>query len=164
MKVPFFKQLFYALDNHAQSVADRLNNHFNRMSTGAKKGCVIAFGTLCAFLCVCTSTGLLKLSSTSITNDNITMPKSIQEEMKDGNSEKLIPLGKMKGEHKGEFESFYVAIDKDARVFINRDIRYDSTAYSKSRDWKEITMAELKDYNKSLHFKTFSTKGKNISP
>lgn len=78
-------------------------------------------------------------------------------------SNELIPLGKMKGEIDGEFDSFYVAIDKDARVFINRNISYSESAYDKNEAWKEISMDDLKGYERDLHFIPVS-KSKGLKP
>lgn len=77
-------------------------------------------------------------------------------------NESLIPLGKMKGEIDGEFDSFYVAVDKDARIFINRNMNYGDSAYKKSENWNEITIDILKDYERSLHFIPLSQKSKGL--
>lgn len=78
--------------------------------------------------------------------------------------EDLIPLGKMKGEVNGQFDSFYVAIDKNARIFINRDIDYGPNAYVQSKKWKEITRAKLAEYERDLTFRPINQKSKSLKP
>ena len=78
--------------------------------------------------------------------------------------EQLILLGKMKGEVNDEFDSFYVAIDKSARIFINRDIDYAPNAYTKSKKWKEITRTKLGEYERDLTFRPINQKPKSLKP
>ena len=70
----------------------------------------------------------------------------------------------MKGEVNGEFDSFYVAIDKSARIFINRDIDYAPNAYTKSKKWKEITRTKLGEYERDLTFRPINQKPKSLKP
>ena len=74
---------------------------------------------------------------------------------------KLIPLGKMKGEYNGEYDSFYVALDANASIFINRNLEYSDSAYFKSNRWEKITRNQLKEYANQLCFIPFDTNGKD---
>lgn len=71
----------------------------------------------------------------------------------------LTPIGKMKGEIDGEFESFYLAKDKDGLVYINRDPEYSKDRYEKSKGWESITPAEVEEFKKELHFIPQKKKG-----
>jgi hypothetical protein len=71
----------------------------------------------------------------------------------------LVPVGKMKGEIDGEFESFYVAVDNKGAIYINRDIEYSERAYDKSDDWKQISREKLAEYERDLHFIPLRSRG-----
>lgn len=75
---------------------------------------------------------------------------------------KLNPVGKMKGEIDGEFESFYIALDREGQLFINRDPAYSGDRYEKSNGWKPITRRELEAYEKDLRFFPSQRKGLRI--
>lgn len=66
--------------------------------------------------------------------------------------QQLIPIGKMKGEINQEFTAFYLALDKNGQVYINRDPVYGEDRYVKSNDWKPITNEQLSFYEDELHF------------
>lgn len=70
----------------------------------------------------------------------------------DSNGQQLNPVGKMKGEIDDEFESFYLAQDKDGQVYMNRNPEYTEHRYDKSKGWEAITQAQLDEYKKKLHF------------
>jgi hypothetical protein len=149
---------------HGQRIVKKVNDNFNSLSRQAKKRTVIMFGVVSASICVATMTGIFTGGLKSLHSDSIVIPKTETPMEIKQSSNPLIPLGKMKGEVKGEFDSFYVAVDKDARVFINRNIRYDDTAYDKSESWKEISINELKQYERDLHFIPLSNKSKGLKP
>ncbi len=67
-------------------------------------------------------------------------------------SDKLMTVGKMKGELNGEFEMFYLAVDGEGQLFKNHNLRYGEKAYEKSEDWKPISRKQLAEYEKYLHF------------
>jgi len=140
------------------------NNKFNALSDATKKRLVLVFAIVTAFISIATMTRTF--NSTSLDHSqrgSIQFPKT-ETPMKDNQlSKELIPLGKMKGEVDGEFDSFYVAIDKNARLFINRDIKYNEHAYDKTDAWKEISMDDLKRYERDLHFIPLS-KSKGLKP
>jgi hypothetical protein len=92
--------------------------------------------------------------------DQIIMPFDIfMNDERNVSEDQLTPVGKMKGEINGEFESFYVAVDFQGSVFINRDIEYAEDAYQKSHGWKQISREELMEYEKHLHFIPSRSKG-----
>ena len=75
---------------------------------------------------------------------------------------KLTPVGKMKGEINGEFESFYIAVDREGQLFINHDPEYSEDRYKKSNGWKPITRQQLEAYETNLHFFPSQKKGLRI--
>lgn len=92
--------------------------------------------------------------------DRMAMPYDIfMEEQKATTEDQLTPVGKMKGEIDGEFESFYVAVDNQGAVYINRDIEYSERAYDKTDDWKQISKEKLMEYERDLHFIPSQSKG-----
>jgi len=64
----------------------------------------------------------------------------------------LTPLGKLKGEIDGEFEAFYLAMDADGQLYINRSPSYTKAAYKSADGWELITRNQLSKYEKQLHF------------
>lgn len=74
------------------------------------------------------------------------------------NGQQLNPIGKMKGEINDEFESFYLAQDKDGKIYMNRNPEYSQNRYSQVKGWELITQAQLDEYKKKLHFITHKTK------
>lgn len=64
----------------------------------------------------------------------------------------LIPIGKMKGEVEGKFEAFYLAVDKEGQLHINRNPPFLKDALHKSAEWETITRQQLDRYEKQLHF------------
>ncbi|HEU5289437.1 MAG TPA: hypothetical protein VFU05_02265 [Cyclobacteriaceae bacterium] len=135
-----------------QSIADFLNEKVNNLSESHKKISLLIFGSMLAAVC------LLQLvqSVTSekeriiISIDKITSPKDIY--MNDSATQKLTPIGKMKGEIDGEFEAFYVAVDTEGQLFINRDPEFSKDSLSKTKGWEPITRQQLNAYEKQLHF------------
>lgn len=135
---------------------------FNRLSKQGQKTIVIVFG-----ICVTIISVFLILqdprdpgSNTGFKPDKIAMPYDIFMENETRVTEnQLTPVGKMKGEIDGEFESFYVAVDNKGTVYINRDIEYSERAYRKTEDWKQISKEKLMEYEKELHFIPLGGKG-----
>ena len=138
------------------------NETFNRLSKQRKKSAVVVFG-----ICVTVVSGFLILQAsrnetneTGFKPDRIAMPYDIFMKDESGTTEdQLTPVGKMKGEIDGEFESFYVAVDNQGSVYINRDIEYSERAYEKTHDWKQISKEKLMEYEKDLHFIPSQGKG-----
>lgn len=77
-------------------------------------------------------------------------------------TQELNAVGKMKGELDGEFESFYIAVDREGQLFINRDPAYSKDRYEKSNGWKPITRQELEAYERDLRFFPSQRKGVRI--
>ncbi len=67
-------------------------------------------------------------------------------------TEKLTPIGKMKGEMDGKFEAFYLAMDKEGQLYINHNPPFLKDALNKSAEWEMITRLQLNNYEKQLHF------------
>jgi hypothetical protein len=157
-----YKRKYKELEGRA---IEKANNKFNRLSHPVKRWLVILFGIASAVTCLGTIGGLFSSETSDLLRgQSITGPTNINPMKENLKSESLIPLGKMKGEVDGEFDSFYVAVDKDARLFINRNISYGENAYEKGDAWKEITMNELKQYERSLHFIPLAQKSKGLKP
>src|SRR5882672_4360468 len=89
-----------------RSLADFLNDRVNRLSATHKRISLLIFGfmmgTTCLLQVVQAVTGDKKQSSFSI--ESIILPKDIN--MTKSDTQKLIPVGKLKGEMDGEFEAF----------------------------------------------------------
>jgi hypothetical protein len=86
--------------------------------------------------------------------ETITLPLDINQhpDMEQHNATTLAPLGKMKGEIDDKFEAFYLAVDNEGTVFINRDPPYGADRFLKTNGWEAITMEQLREYEKHLHF------------
>ena len=85
--------------------------------------------------------------------ERIAMPYDIfKKEGAAVSDNQLIPVGKMKGEIDGDFDSFYVAVDNKGSIYINREIEYSESAYDKTDDWKQISREKLTEYERELHF------------
>jgi hypothetical protein len=135
---------------------------FNGLPMEDKKGCVMVFGVVASLFCaVLIPEGITgKGFSKRIAIEAIQLPKDIY--MKNENivsEEDLIPVGKFKGEIKGELEAFYLAVDRSGIPYINRSIDFSRDAYHKSKGWEEISKEELENYQKHLHFLPARSKG-----
>ena len=138
------------------------NNGFNSLSVRKKKRIVLVFGVAISGISILLINQALhpQENKGAFKADRISMPHDIF--MKDEitvSEDQLIPVGKMKGEIDGEFESFYVAVDSKGSIFINRDIEYSQRAYDKSESWKQISKEKLNQYEKDLHFIPARSKG-----
>lgn len=142
-----------------KSIADFLNERVNRLSESHKKVSLLIFGLVLATICLlqlAQSMTVEEVQST-ISMDKITSPKDIY--MNDSVTQKLTPIGKLKGEIDGEFEAFYVAVDPDGQLFINRDPEFSKDSLNKSKGWEPITRQQLDAYEKQLHFIPAQKKG-----
>jgi hypothetical protein len=132
-----------------------MNSRFNAMPAKRKKLAILSFG-------ICTSAISVMLIIQALHSqeehkhfkpERISMPYDIFMKEEQGVLEnQLVPVGKMKGEIDGEFESFYVAVDNQGQIYINRDIEYTEKAYEKTEDWKQISREKLGEYERELHF------------
>lgn len=123
----------------------------NPFSNIRRRAILAAAGLVIASLCgVILHNAIYGISANTISLDKITLPKDIY--MQPTDTVKLIPIGKMKGELDGEFEAFYLAIDKDGQAYLNRDPELSEDRYDKSKGWEPVTREQLKVYEKELHF------------
>ncbi len=138
---------------------DQLSIRFNSLPIRAKQVTVISFGMSMSMLCVVL---VVKAIQTEITDtisiDKITLPKDTFMNNTD-TTRQLIPVGKLKGEVNGEFEAFYVAVDSEGHVFINRNPSFGASRFVKSEDWQPISRKQLEAYRTQLHFIPHKTKG-----
>ena len=137
---------------------DHFNKMFNSLSTKIKRASLIAFGISMASICIILILqALYGETKTTIQVNKITLPNDIY--MSKPGTQRLTPLGKMKGEVNGEFEAFYVAVDPEGQLFINRDPEFSKDSLNKSKGWEPITRQQLEDYQKQLHFIPTQKKG-----
>jgi hypothetical protein len=133
----------------------RVNSSFNRLSKKRKQMFILVFG-----ICITGISATLVIqavrnqkSKSHFKADQIAMPYDIfMDDERSISEDQLTPVGKMKGEIDGEFESFYVAVDREGSIYINRDIEYSERAYNKTGDWKQISREKLMEYEKDLDF------------
>lgn len=132
-----------------------LNEGFNGLSRRKQQFAVLVFGVTITIVCVMFilySKGCGSAVRLVIPN-RIVMPYDIfmksEREVSEG---QLTPVGKMKGEIHGEFESFYVAVDSKGSIYINRDIEYSERAYEKTDAWMQISREKLMEYERELTF------------
>jgi hypothetical protein len=138
------------------------NNQFNGLPLNKKKRIVLVFGLAISGVSILLINQALhpQEKEGAFKADRISMPHDIyMKEQINVSGDQLIPVGKMKGEIDGEFESFYVAVDSKGSIFINRDIEYSEKAYDKSESWKQISKEKLDEYEKDLHFIPSKSKG-----
>jgi hypothetical protein len=156
----------YSIENLKLQLRKRvmiLNMSFNRFSKRIQKLFLILFGLTIGSICVILI-GRALIGEPDIDHlsvDKIQTPNNqfMQRESTPLSEEDLVPIGKMKGMIEGEYEAFYVAVDKDGKVYINRDISYSADAYKKSNGWENIKKEQLDEYEKELHFIPNRTKG-----
>lgn len=131
------------------------NNGFNDLSKRRQQFSVLVFGATITIVCVililyskgCGSAGRSGMP------DRIVMPYDIfMNSEREVWEDQLTPVGKMKGEIRGEFESFYVAVDSKGSIYINRDIEYSARAYEKTDAWMQISREKLMEYERELSF------------
>ncbi len=150
------------VDSVLRTTTARLGVLFNNCSSRTRKFLALCFGLFFASICVLLIfQALTTETSHPLHLDSITKPLTIPMEpiQPAQDTTSLIPLGKMKGEINGEFEAFYLALDKDGSIYMNHNLGYRQDAYKKSNDWKLITREELKAYEKELHFLPIRSKG-----
>lgn len=139
-----------------------LNTSFNRLSKRKKQMFILVFGICVTGISTTLVIQALRNQETEIhfKPDRIAMPYDIfMDSEKNISESQLTPVGKMKGDIDGEFESFYVAVDREGSIYINRDIEYSERAYDKTDDWKQISRGKLAEYEKQLDFLPSRSKG-----
>jgi len=151
--------LIEKLKEKVKRKVDQLSIKFNSLPIRAKQVTVISFGMSMSMLCVVL---VVKAIQTEITDtisiDKITLPKDTFMNNTD-TTRQLIPVGKLKGEVTGEFEAFYVAVDSEGHVFINRNPSFGASRFVKSEDWQPISRKQLEAYRMQLHFIPHKAKG-----
>jgi hypothetical protein len=158
----FTKGLQLKCKSAVEKAVTFLNSHFNRLSNKNKKITLVLFGIIIGAICLLL---IFRAANGIVTNtfsvQNMSTSKDIyMKNNKKWDFNQLIPIGKMKGEINGEYDSFYVAVDKEAMIYINRNIEYSEKAYVKTNRWEKITREQLNEYAKSLHFIPFQNKNK----
>lgn len=139
------------------------NDSFNGLPKRKQKIAVLVFGIGVTMVSVFLIANAQRNENRSraFKPDRIVMPYDIfMDDETEVTEDQLTPVGKMKGEIDGEFESFYVAVDNQGAIYINRDIEYSERAYEKTDDWKQISREKLMVYEKDLHF--IPSKGKGL--
>lgn len=138
---------------------DWLSTRFNALPLRVKQVCVISFGMITSMTCMVLVVHALQTKiNNTIQIDRITLPNDIHMNNTD-TTQQLIPVGKLKGEIAGEFEAFYVAVDGEGQVYINRNPSFGANRFVKSEEWKPITHQQLETYRKELHFIPHKVKG-----
>lgn len=146
-----------------RALTNSFNDWFNDLTARTKKAILLSFGIAMSSIGLMVLVQALSRSqeSRTIIFDKITIPKDIHmnKQDKDLPEDQLIPVGKLKGEMNGEFEAFYLAVDKYGQTFINRSLEYSDNAYNKSKGWEPISRQQLEMYEKQLHFIPARSKG-----
>jgi hypothetical protein len=150
-----YSKIFERARSAFSAKIELVNTTFNQLPSSRKKASILVFGLCVTAISAILVIGAVRDHSNHILfrPERIAMPYDIF--MKDGTNiteTQLTPVGKMKGEIDGEFESFYVAVDNAGGIYINRDIEYSERAYDKTDDWKQISREKLTEYEKDLHF------------
>ena len=146
-------------EKNIQGKIDWLSRKFNALPLRVKQVCVISFGMMTSMLCmVLVFQALQGKMNNTIQIEDITFPNDIYMNNTD-TTKQLIPVGKFKGEINEEFEAFYLAVDNEGQVFINRNPSVGASRFAKSEDWQRISRNQLDDYRKQLHFTPHKGKG-----
>lgn len=135
---------------------------FNRLPLKSKRITVLVFGMVAGTWAMAVMVEPFLFPQTDLPEvQPISTPIDIYPDntMKHNEAQALIPLGKMKGEIDGEFEAFYIAIDQEGQLYINRDPSHGSDRFLKSSDWEKITGEQFRQYEKQLHFLPHGRKG-----
>jgi len=144
----------------------RFNNWFNELTARAKKLILLSYGITVGSIVIAVIVQALSgaKESRTFTIDKITTPNDIHmnNQGKDLPEDQLIPVGKLKGEVNGEFEAFYLAVDKHGQTYVNRSLESSEDAYNKSKGWEPISRQQLETYEKQLHF--IPARGKGLKP
>jgi len=138
---------------------DFISDRFNSLPLRAKQVAVITFGMIISMACMILVVHAIQAEIVN-TNpiDKITLPKDTFMNNADSTN-KLIPVGKLKGEINGEFEAFYVAVDGEGQAYINRNSSFGASRFVKSEEWQPISRKQLEAYEKELHFIPHQAKG-----
>lgn len=159
MKTTFEESSNLHIKGTMKKKVDAINKRFNGMPLRAKQFIVISFGMLMSMVCiVLVIQAVQNKVADTISIEKINLPKDTFMNNNDS-SNQLIPVGKLKGEINGEFEAFYVAVDGEGQVYINRNPSFGASRFMKSQEWQPISRKQLEIYEKELHFIPHKSKG-----
>lgn len=156
------KKIFERARSAFKTKMESVNTAFNQLPSSRKKTSILVFGLCVTAISAMLVIGAMRDRSNHVLfkPERIAMPYDIFMKNETSVTEgQLTPVGKMKGEIDGEFESFYVAVDNAGAIYINRDIEYSERAYDKTDDWKQISREKLTEYEKDLHFIPLRSRG-----
>ncbi len=149
--------------NCAKSICTHLNTSFNSFSIKSRQVGSLAFGALMGSISLALIVQGIngEQDNKDLTIGKITLPNDIymKEEEQPIREDQLIPVGKLKGEIDGEFEAFYLAVDKAGQTYINHSPEFSDSAYQKSKGWEQISKQDLKRFEAHLHFIPLKSKG-----
>lgn len=134
-----------------------INHSFNHLTASTKRLLLILFGISIAFLCTFLILRPVQDGHSDLHIDKIMLPDDINRNP--NNTHELTPVGNMKGEIDGQFESFYIAVDAQGQLFINRNPEYSENRYRKSNGWEPVTSRQLEAFEKELQFTPHQTNG-----
>ena len=154
--------ILHRTNTKVRSSVNRFSSIFNSMTKARKQLSILVFGICVTGISATLVIQALRNQENAIEfkPERITVPYDIFMDREASIAEdQLTPVGKMKGEIDGEFESFYVAVDGRGSIYINRDIEYSEHAYDKTDDWKQISREKLAEYERDLHFIPTQSRG-----
>lgn len=148
------------MNNAIERFNRKVNTHccnvsksFGAMALKSQRGCVMVFAVLTGFVSMSLMVkGVLdEHSGSHIFVPQIKTPTDIY--MKEGkDDDQLIMVGKLKGEIDGEFEAFYLAVDRNGQIYANHNLTFSEQPLVKSSNWELISRKQLENYEKYLHF------------
>lgn len=160
------RQVFSKARSFVTAAADRASSSFNGLSVTGKKAVLLIFGVVMGGISFMLIMQALRdqEDKKSLSIESISTPKDIymKQKVETMTDDELIPVGKLKGEINGEFEAFYLAVDREGRTYMNRSIDFSRDAYHRSKGWEEISREDLARYEKELHF--FPARSKGLKP
>lgn len=129
-----------------------LSKRITAVAINTQRGCLLIFLLAASVLGVWLILDGIRGTHTShhVSINSIETPKDIYMREAE-NKEGLIMVGKMKGEINGEFEAFYLAVNRHGEMFVNHDLSLNQEP-SKSPGWQSISRQQLEEYEKHLHF------------
>jgi hypothetical protein len=158
--VRIVKQILERAGQKAGSVirtsVGKANTMFNALSERGKRTALLIFGAVMGGISIMLIMQALgsQENDRRLSIESIKTPKDIymKEQTEAISQDELIPVGKLKGEMDGEFEAFYLAVDREGKTYMNPWPGVSREAYQKSNGWREISRQELARYEKQLHF------------
>lgn len=139
------------------------SNAFNQLDQKSKRRLLIVFILIASiYPLILLMTPFVSDADEIMGVDRITLPMDLynkENPMKQQQAQQLIPVGKMKGEIDGKFEAFYLALDQEGQLYINRDPPYGEERFMKSNGWETISNEQFRTYEEQLHFIPHAQKG-----